>query len=178
MSKVPIILRNKTRWPLVFRYKSPHHLAFHKVSEGDNPKTLEPGGVLMVDTDPGATWEASIPSSDYVYGSQFVQPYKFMGVNVPTNVQQGQIFDISEALFVNRDPAPGGMTGTMTGAHPTQVVSTGFKVATPWNPPGPDDESLQAKIKAHPSAVWFAAGSVGALIILCVLYWLWTKGKL
>ena len=175
MSKIPVVLRNRTRFPLVFRYKSPHHLAFHKVTDdAQTPQTLEAGGVLMVDTDPGATWEASIPSSDYVYGSQWVQPYKFMGVNVPINVQQGQIFDISESLFVNRDPAPGGMTGPMTGAHPTQVVSTGLTATTPWAPPGPEDESLGSKIKAHPTAIWFAGGAL-VLIVLCVLYWLYAR---
>lgn len=175
MTKIPIVLRNRTRFPLVFRYKSPGHLAFHKATDDDQtPQTLEAGGVLMVDTDPGATWEASIPSSDYVYGSQWVQPYKFMGVNVPTNVQQGQIFDISESLFVNREPAPGGMTGSMTGAHPTQVVGTGLNATVA---PAPDDETIGGKIKAHQTAVWFA-GIAGVLVILCVLYWLWSRGDL
>ena len=167
-SKIPIVLRNRTRFPLVFRYKSPHHLAFHKVTDdAQNPQTLEAGGVLMVDTDPGATWEASIPSSDYVYGSQWVQPYKFMGVNVPANVQQGQVFDISESLFVNREPAPGGMTGAMTGAHPTQVVPMGQSAMLVGN--GTNGQTI-ALISGG-----IAAGIVLILIMALILWWYNTR---
>ncbi len=172
MSKVPIVLRNKTRFPLVFRYKSPHHLAFHKLTDGSgNPQTLEAGDVILVDTMPGASWEASIPSSDYVYGSQWVQPYKFMAVDIPQTVQQGQIFDLSESGFVNRDPAPGGMTGPMTGANPVQTLNTGAQTSAP----GPDDENF---LQAHMTAVLFAGGAVAVLLVLLALYWMYGRGDL
>ncbi len=169
MANTPIVLRNKTRFPLVFRYKSPHHLAFHKLTDGSgNPQTLEAGGVILVDTVPGASWEASIPGSDYVYGSRWVQPYEFMSVTIPQTVQQGQIFDISESGFVNRDPAPGGMTGPLTGANPTQAINTGL--SAPWAAPGPDDNIWES----HKTAIWFAGGAVLVLIVLLVaLYWMY-----
>lgn len=172
----PIVLRNRTRFPLVFRYKSPQHLAFHKVLDGGTPQTLEAGDVLAVKTDPGATWEASIPSSDFVYGSQWVQPYKFMKVDIPSNVQHGDVFDISESGFINRDPAPGGMTGPGTGAGPTQVVGPVMNATAMGAARGPDDASLMGKIQTHETAVAFAGVSVVILIILCLAWWFYQKG--
>lgn len=175
MANTPIVLRNLTRFPLVFRYKSPHHLAFHKLTDASgNPQTLEAGDVILADTMPGASWEASIPSSDYVYGSQWVQPYKFMAFEIPQTVQQGQIFDVSESGFVNRDPAPGGMTGPMTGANPVQALNTGMSAQAPWSAPGPDDNIWES----HQTAIWFAGGAVLVLLVLLALYWMYGRGDL
>lgn len=162
----PIVFRNKTRFSLVFRYKSPNNIAFHKLLDGDgNAKTLEPGGVLMVDAVPGALWQASIPSSDYVYGSQWVQPYKFMSITVPMDVQQGDVFDVSESGFINRDPMPGGMTGSGMDAHPVQAVGPVMRAK------GNGGSGLMGKLKAHETAVAFAGTSLVVLLLLAAVWW-------
>lgn len=157
---VPIVLRNLTRFPLVFRYRSPQHVVFHKLlDDNGNPQSLQPAGVLMVNVDPGAEWHASIPSAEYVYGSQFAEPYQFLTARIPTTAQPGAVFDISEAGFVHREPAPGGMTGTETGAHPFHLV-------------GPElQDAAMAHRQNSTSSWWWYVGLGAATLVVILILW-------
>lgn len=158
---IPVVLRNKTRFPLVFRHKAPYESVFRKATTPDgSPPTLEPGGVLMVDTEPGALWQGSIPSSEYVYGNEWSHPYEFLQVRVPLDVTPGQVLDVSESTFVGREP--------MKGDAPTHPVPIGAVQGVAGAPPmGP--------LGKHQGALVFGGVALLLILGLAAFYFLWWK---
>ena len=113
-----IVLRNQTRWPLVFQVSSNQGRAWAKLY---SVPTLQPAGVIMVDLDAGAIVRGSLPSSDFTYGDSSDSPYFLVQFAVPSGLPDGSILDVNEDLLVDRDPSPTCTTSEFAQTHSANI---------------------------------------------------------
>jgi len=113
-----IVLRNQTRWPLVFQVSSNQGLSWAKLY---SVPTLQPAGVVMVDLDAGAIVRGSLPSSDFTYGDSSDSPYFLVQFAVPSGLPDGSILDVQDNLLVDREPSPTGTTSEFAQTHSSNI---------------------------------------------------------